>query len=54
METRYSKVQERNHSLTDQVAMLRLKNTDLELKNKELTERAENARCRPAHQRAGA
>ena len=43
METRYSKVQERNHSLTDQVAMLRLKNTDLELKNKELTERAENA-----------
>ena len=38
METRYSKVQERNHSLTDQVAMLRLKNTDLELKNKELTE----------------
>lgn len=43
METRYSKVQERNHSLTDQVAMLRLKNTDLELKNKELNERAENA-----------
>lgn len=54
METRYSKVQERNHSLTDQVAMLRLKNTDLELKNKELTGAGRERRCRPAHQRAGA
>lgn len=41
--TRYSKVQERNHSLTDQVAVLRLKNGDLTRENKELTDRAEEA-----------
>ena len=41
--TRYSKVQERNHSLTDQVAVLRLKNSDLTREKQELTERAENA-----------
>ena len=40
---RYAKVQERNHSLTDQVAVLRLKNSDLARDNKELTERAEDA-----------
>ena len=40
---RYAKVQERNHSLTDQVAVLRLKNSDLTREKQELNERAENA-----------
>ncbi|MFR3790314.1 MAG: hypothetical protein ACLTWO_00120 [Blautia massiliensis (ex Durand et al. 2017)] len=40
---RYAKVQERNHSLTDQVAVLRLKNSDLTREKEELTERAETA-----------
>ncbi len=53
METRYSKCRSA-HSLTDQVAMLRLKTGDLELKNKELPERAENADAALEHQRAGA
>lgn len=37
---RYAKVQERNHSLTDQVAVLRLKNSDLTREKQELNERA--------------
>lgn len=43
LSTLYSKVQERNHSLTDQVAVLRLQNGDLRRENKELTDRAEEA-----------
>ena len=43
METRYSKVQERNHSLTNQLDVLRLKNSDLVRENKELTEQCEEA-----------
>ena len=36
-------MKERNHSLTNQVDMLRLKNSDLTRENKELTERCEEA-----------
>ena len=42
-ETRYNKVQERNHSLSDQVAVLRLKNNDLVRENSELAEQAADA-----------
>ena len=42
-ETRYNKVQERNHSLSDQVAVLRLKNNDLVRENSELAEKAADA-----------
>ncbi len=43
LETQFSTVKERNHSLTNQVDMLRLKNSDLVRENKELTEQCEEA-----------
>lgn len=43
LEDRCAALEARNHSLTDQVAVQRLKNSDLTRDNKELTERAEDA-----------
>lgn len=43
LETQYSTVKERNHSLTNQLDVLRLKNSDLVRENKELTEKCEEA-----------
>ena len=43
LETQYSTAKERNHSLTNQLDVLRLKNSDLVRENKELTEQCEEA-----------
>lgn len=43
LESHCAALEARNHSLTDQVAVQRLKNSDLARDNKELTERAEDA-----------
>ena len=43
LETQFSTVKERNHSLTNQLDVLRLKNSDLVRENKELTEKCEEA-----------
>lgn len=43
LESHCATLEARNHSLTDQVAVQRLKNSDLTRENKELTERAEDA-----------
>ena len=43
LETQYSTARERNHSLTNQLDVLRLKNSDLVRENKELTEKCEEA-----------
>ena len=52
-ETRYNKVQERNHSLSDQVAVLRLKNNDLVRENSELAEKAADAAAAAAAAQGG-
>lgn len=43
LETQYSTAKERNHSLTNQLDVLRLKNSDLTRENKELAEQCEEA-----------
>lgn len=43
LDTQLSSFRERNHSLNDQIAVLRLKNSDLNKENKQLKDRAEEA-----------